>query len=77
MPILPCELGPCAFQDWKKRYLRANLNQSTTRNRPMMDRTRLMFTGAEVLRQPASLFRALSPDYFTLTCRPIASVPAA
>ena len=43
----------------------------------MMDITRLMFTGAEVLRQPASPFRALSPDYFILIGRPMASVPAA
>lgn len=43
----------------------------------MMDVTRLMFTGAEVRRQPASPFRALPPDYFILMRRPTASVPAA
>ncbi len=43
----------------------------------MMDITRLLFTGAEVLRQPASPFRALPPDYFILIRRLTASVPAA
>ena len=43
----------------------------------MMDITRLMFTGAEVRRQPVSPFRALPPDYFTLIRRLTASVPAA
>ncbi len=43
----------------------------------MMDIARLMFTGAEVRRQPASPFRASSPDYFTLIRRLTASVPAA
>jgi hypothetical protein len=43
----------------------------------MTDITRLLFTGADRFRQPASPFRALSPDYFILIRHPIASVPAA
>lgn len=43
----------------------------------MMDITRLLFTGAEVLRHLASPFRALPPDYFTLIRRLPASLPAA
>ena len=43
----------------------------------MMYITRLMFTGAEVRRQPASPFRAYPSDYYTLMRRAAGSVPAA
>jgi hypothetical protein len=42
-----------------------------------MDITRLIFSGAEDLRQPRSPYRLLSPDYFILIRRPIAVALAA